>query len=76
MGEKGVVFFCLSCDACNCRCSCIVLSVCFSMHVVCPCLVHPVAVCNAAFGMTYSLLVLVEDATGDHMNEAYSESLS
>ena len=34
--------------------------------------VHPVAVLNAAFCVTYSLLMLVEDATGDHMEEAYS----
>ena len=34
--------------------------------------VHPVAVLNAVFCMTCSLLMLVEDATGDHMEEAYS----
>ena len=34
--------------------------------------VHPVAVLNAAFCMTCSLLMLVEDARGDHMEEAYS----
>ena len=34
--------------------------------------VHPVAVLNAAFCMIYSLLMLVEDARGDHMEEAYS----
>ena len=34
--------------------------------------VHPVAVLNAAFCMTYSLLMLIEDARGDHMEEAYS----
>ena len=28
---------------------------------------HPVAVLNAAFCMTCSLLMLVEDARGDHM---------
>ena len=32
--------------------------------------VHPVAVLNAAFCMTCSLLMLVEDAS--HMEEAYS----
>ena len=36
--------------------------------------VHPVAVLNAAFGITCSLLVLVEDARGDHMEEAYSRA--
>ena len=34
--------------------------------------VHPVAVLNAAFRMTCSLLMLVEGARGDHMEEAYS----
>ena len=33
--------------------------------------VQPVAVFNAAFCMTCSLLMLVEDARGDHMEEAY-----
>ena len=34
--------------------------------------VHPVAVLNAAFCMTCSLLMLVVDAIGDHAEEAYS----
>ena len=41
------------------------------MYVSC---VHPVAVLNAAFCMTCSLLMLVEDARGDHMEEASSRS--
>ena len=36
--------------------------------------VHPVAVLNDAFCMTYSLLMLVEDARVDHMEEAYSSA--
>ena len=36
--------------------------------------VHPVTVLNAAFCMTCSLLMLVEDARGDHMEEAYSRA--
>ena len=32
--------------------------------------VHPVAVLNAVFCMTCSLLTLVEDSRGDHMVEA------
>ena len=36
--------------------------------------VHPVAVLNAAFCMTCSLLMLLEDTTGDHMEEAYSRA--
>ena len=39
--------------------------------VVC---VNPVAVLNAAFGKTYSLLMLVEDARGERMAEAYSRA--
>ena len=35
---------------------------------------HPVAVLNAAFCMTCSLLILVEDVRGDHMEEAYSRA--
>ena len=46
----------------SCRCS---------MFVSC---VHPVAVCNAAFCMTCSLLMLAEDARGDHMEDAYSRA--
>ena len=45
--------------------------------VVCLCLVscvHPVAFINAAFCITYSLLRLVEDVRGDHMEEAYSRA--
>ena len=41
------------------------------MFVYC---VHPVAVLNAAFGMTCSLLILVEDEIGDHTEEAYSRA--
>ena len=36
--------------------------------------VHPVAILNAAFCITCSLLMLVEDARGDHMEEAYSRA--
>ena len=42
--------------------------------VVCLCYVYPVAVLNAVFCMTCSLLMLVEDASGDHMEEAYSRA--
>ena len=38
------------------------------MFVFC---VHTVAVLNAAFCMTCSLLILVEDAIGDHTEEGY-----
>ena len=46
----------------SCRCC---------MFVSC---VHPVTVINAAFCMTCSLLMLVEDARGDHIEEAYSRA--
>ena len=50
------------CEFSSCRCC---------MFVSC---VHPVAVLNAAFGMTCSLLMLIEDAIGDHTVEAYSRA--
>ena len=70
-----VVFFCLYCEAWSCRCSCMgsvsVSSCRCCMFVSC---VNPVAVLNAAFCMTCSLLMLVEDAIGDHTEEAYSRA--
>ena len=36
--------------------------------------VHPVAVLNAAFCMTCSVLILVEDARGDYMEEAPNDT--
>ena len=36
--------------------------------------VNPVAVLNAAFCMTCSLLMQVKDSRGDHMGEAYSRA--
>ena len=64
-----VHFACLYYNTWSCRCSCM-----GSMSVVMQMLyvsVHAVAVHNAAFCMTCSLLMLVEDARGDHMEEAY-----
>ena len=46
----------------SCRCC---------MFVSC---VHPVAVLNAAYCITCSLLMLDEDARGDHMEEVYSRA--
>ena len=43
----------------------------YCMFVSC---VHYVAVLNAACCMTCSLLMLVVDARGDHMEEAYSRA--
>ena len=36
--------------------------------------VHPVAVLNATFCMTFSLLMLVEGEKCDHVEEAYSRA--
>ena len=36
--------------------------------------VHPMAFFNAAFCMTCSLFMLVEDAIGDHTEETYSRA--
>ena len=62
-GCDGCCIFCLYCEAWSCRCSCMgsvsVLSCRCCMFVSC---VHPVAVLNAAFCMTCSLLMLVENA--------------
>ena len=44
---------------------------CFVMHILYVC-VHPLAVLNAAFCMICSLLMLVEDARGNHTKDAYS----
>ena len=46
----------------SCRCC---------MFVSC---VHPVAILNAASCMICSLLMLVDDARGDHMEEVYSRA--
>ena len=74
-GCDGCCVFCLYCDTWICRCSCM-----GSMSVSsCRCCmfvyyVHPVAVLNAVLCMTCSLLMLVKDARGDHMEEAYSRA--
>ena len=58
-GCDGCCVFCLYCEAWSCRCSCLgsvsVSSCRCCMFVSC---VHPVAVLNAAFCMTCSLLIL------------------
>ena len=67
--------FCLYCDAWSCRCSCMgSVSVSSCRYCMFVSRVHPVAILNAAFCMTCSLLMLVEDARGDHMEEAYSRA--
>ena len=70
-GCDGCWVLCLYCEAWSCRCSCMgsvsVSSCRCCMFVSC---VHPVAVLNDAFCMTCSFLMLVEDAIGDHTEEA------
>ena len=46
---------------------------CFVMQMLYVCVYH-VAVLNAAFCMTCSLLMLVEDERGDQMEEVYSRA--
>ena len=46
---------------------------CFVMQMLYVC-VHPVAVLNIAFCMTYRLLMLVDDAKGDHMEDTMTLS--
>ena len=48
------------------ECECFVMQMLYVVSCV-----HPVAVLNAAFCMVCSLLILVEDAIGDHTEEAY-----
>ena len=62
--RRGAIGACVwgSVSVSSCRCC---------MFVSC---VHPVAVLNDAFCMTCSLLMLVEDAIGDHTEEAYSRA--
>ena len=57
------------CARCSCMGSVSVSSCRCCMFVPC---MHPVAVLTAAFCMTCSLLMLVEDAIGGHTEEAYS----
>ena len=65
---NGCCAFCLYCEMWSCRCPCMgsvsVLSCRCCMFVSC---VYPMVVLNAVFCMTCSLLMLVEDAKGDHM---------
>ena len=65
-GVMDVVF-----SVCLCRCSSMG-SMSVSSCICCMSVygVHSVAVLNAACCMTCSLLMLVEDARGDHMEEA------
>ena len=73
---KYVVCLCSVCDGCyivrrgaiGARVGSGVFFV-MQMFVYC---VHPIALLNDAFCMTCSLLMLVEDARGDHMEEPVS----
>ena len=73
----GCCVFCLYCEAWSCMCSCMgSVSVSSCRWCMCVSCVHPVAVLNSAFCMTCSLLMLVEDARGDHMEEASPDLVS
>ena len=48
------------------------MSVSSCRYYICVSCLHPVSVVNAAFCMTCSLLMLIEDVRGYHMEEAYS----
>ena len=68
-GCHGCCVFCLYSEAWSCRCSCmgsVSVSSCRCIFVFC---VHHVTVLNAAGYMTCSLLMLVEDSRGDHMED-------
>ena len=47
-----------------------------SSYICCMCVsfVHPVTVFNPTFCMTCSLLILVKDARGDHMEKGYTRA--
>ena len=71
-GCDGHCAFCLTCDAYNFKCfygRMLVSSCRCCMLVSC---VHPLQTLRASFCMTCRLLMLVGDAIGDHMDEAYS----
>ena len=59
-GAVGARVWKYQCSSCRC-----------CMFVFC---VYPVTVLNAAYCMTCSLLTIVEDARGNHMEEAYSRA--
>ena len=74
-GCDGCCAFCLNCDACSCRCwwiGSMLVSSCKCCMFVSE--VHPVAVLSAAFCILCNLSMLVWDAVGDHMVEAYSRT--
>ena len=51
------------------ECECFVMQMLYVVSCV-----HHVAVLNASFSMTCSLLMLVDDAIGDHTEKAYSRA--
>ena len=51
------------------KCECFVMQM-----LMCVSCVHPVSVLNAAFCITCSLLMMVEDGRGYHLEEEYSRA--
>ena len=75
LGCDGCCVFCLYCESWSCRCSCMgSVSVSSCRCCMCVSCVNHVAVLNAAFCMNCNLVMLVEDARGDHMEEEYSRA--
>ena len=76
-GCDGRCVCCLYCDPWSCRCSCMGnMSVSSCICCMFVSFVHRVAVLNAAFCMTCSLLMLVNDEIGDHMEDNTLEPFS
>ena len=73
-GCNGCCIFRVYCDAWSCGCLCMGSMSVFSCRCMFVSCVHLVAVLNAAFCMTCSLLMLGEDARSDHIEEAYSRA--
>ena len=65
-------FFLLYCEALSCRCECFVMQMVYVCVLCLVCILWQFL--NAAFCMTFSLLILVEDARGNQMDESYSRA--
>ena len=69
-GCDGCCVFCLYCETWSSYMGSMSVSSC-RCCMVC---VYPVAVLNAVFCMTCRMLMLVEDARGDHTEDTYSRA--
>ena len=73
-GYDGCCVFCLYCEAWSGRCSCMGMCEYFVMQMLYVCVLCASCGSSHEFCMTCSLLMLVEDAIGDHTEEAYSRA--